>query len=993
MPTELTPPRREALIRWLRSELRGEVRFDRTSRILYSTDASIYQIEPLGVVLPRDEADLERLVRIAADQDLPVLPRGAGTSLSGQCVGRAIVVDFSKYMNRILAFDPARGTVRVQPGVVLDQLNRFLSPYQLEFGPDVATSNRATLGGMIGNNSAGARSVVYGKTIDHVLELSVFFSDGTAATLAPMSVQEWLQLHQTPGREGDVCRAVQRILRDCSDEIRRRYPPVLRRVSGYNLDEMLRAQLIADGTPPEQTYPFPLPPRMPIPDVHQPWNLTRLVVGSEGTLAIVTEAVLRVSPKPCVRHLLLLSFDDLIQALEAVQPLLETGPSAIECLDRLLLELAEQNTDAARYRSLIPGTPDTVLVVEYSGETAAEAETGWQAALRRRGELRWSAERIVTEPQETQAVWAVRKKGVALLYSLPGGKKPVGFVEDTAVRPDRLPEFVRRFRAILDRRELEGSFYGHASVGCLHIRPLLDLRQATDVRTMREIAEEVVHLVLEFEGALSGEHGDGLARSQFNRTLFGDRLYEAFRAIKRAFDPAGLLNPGKIVDAPEMTEHLRPFASAVPVQPETTFAHRAHEGFSQAIDSCMGAGACRKLTGTMCPSYMVTLEEMHSTRGRANLLRAAMAGLSVDEEALYDALDLCLMCKGCKSECPANVDMALLKAEFLHDYYRRRRRPVLDYAVAHTGRLNRFAMAAPRLVNYLNRTAWFRGFLEWAVGIDRRRPLPRLARRSFRRWFSKNRKALLATARSDRQPVYLLADCFTSYYEPQILRMLAQLLASLGHPVHLAPIGCCGRTFVSKGMLEGFRSVARENLHELRRLAEAGGVVVGVEPSCVLTFRDEYTELPNMVGFQELFRYRVLTAEEFLLHRADLSALPLTPSSREVLVHAHCHQKAVAAAGPSEQLLRRVPDLTVRMLETGCCGMAGFFGYERRHYEISVAIARRDLLEKLSRYPSALLAAPGFSCRSQVRDLTDRTVFHPVELFCLAAGIGPSDRL
>ncbi len=1000
MPTELTPARRDALIRWLRSELRGEVRFDRTSRLLYATDASIYQIEPLGVVLPRDRDDVEKLVRIAADQDLPLLPRGAGTSLSGQAIGRAIVVDFSKYMNRILSYDPARQTVRVQPGVVLDQLNRFLANYGVEFGPDVATSSRATLGGMIGNNSAGARSVVYGKTIDHVVELSVLFSDGSAATLAPLSAQEWQQLHQAPGREGEVCRAVERILRDCRDEIRRRFPRVLRRVSGYNLDEMLRAQQIADGVPPQQTYPFSLPPRMPLPDPHQPWNLARLVVGSEGTLAIVTDALLRVHRRPALRVLLLLAFEELIAALDAVGPLLETGPSAIECLDRLLLQLAEQNTDAARYRALIPGEPDAVLVVEYSGESEAELLARCQDALRRAAEGRWSAHRLVTQPGEVDAVWALRKKGVALLYSMPGGRKPIGFVEDTAVEPARLGEFVRRFRSILRRHGVEGSFYGHASVGCLHIRPLLDLRQPKHVEIMRQIAREVVELVLEFEGALSGEHGDGLARSEFNRVVFGDRLYEAFRTIKRAFDPASLLNPGKIVDAPAMTEHLRPFASgpntaaAGGTLVEPTFRHRTHDGFAETIDSCMGAAVCRKLTGTMCPSYMVTLEEMHSTRGRANLLRAALAGLDVDEEALLEALDLCLMCKGCKAECPANVDMALLKTEYLHDYYRRHRRPILDYAVAYAGRLNRLAALAPRLVNFLTGRDWFRGLLEWAVGIDRRRPLPRLARHSFRNWYAANRRRLqMPPGSSDNRPIYLLADCFSTYYEPHVLGMLARLLHTVGYPVHLAPLRCCGRTFLSKGMLDEFRSLARTNVQGLSQIRRQGGVVVGVEPSCVLTFRDEYTELPIAEGREQLLRETVLLAEEFLLSVLDRMRLKLAPSNHEVLIHGHCHQKAAGLADLAQRLLQQVPGLVVELLDTGCCGMAGFFGYERRHYEISVAIARRDLLKKLTRRPGAILAAGGFSCRSQVRDLTDRTVLHPVELFCLAAGIGHSDTL
>lgn len=499
--TWLSPVRRDAFVKTLKRDVRGEVRFDRATRVLYATDASIYQIEPIGVVIPRDAEDVVRTIRLCADQGIPVLPRGAGTSLSGQTVGRAVVLDFSKYMNRILSLDVDRGLVRVQPGVVLDQLNAFLGRYGLEFGPDVATSNRANIGGMIGNNSAGARSVVYGKTVDHVHQLQVILSDGTETRFTPLSRREWDQLLQAGGREGEICRTVTRLVRTHAEEIDRRYPRVLRRVSGYNLDEMLRALRIAEGADPISTYPFRVPDGMPLPDRRQPWNLSRLIVGSEGTLAVVTEAVLRTSPRPPFRGLVLLQFDDLIAALEAVAPLLETSPSAIECLDRMILDLAKGNLQAARYRRVLDGDPDTVLVVEYSGVSRDEvAERVRATEARGRAFAGCYSAKGLMEADEIDSVWALRKTGVALLYSIPGHRKPVGFVEDTAVSPERLPDFVRQFRAILERYETTGSFYGHASVGCLHIRPLLDLRLAQEIDKMKQIAEEVVALVLEFEG-------------------------------------------------------------------------------------------------------------------------------------------------------------------------------------------------------------------------------------------------------------------------------------------------------------------------------------------------------------------------------------------------------------------------------------------------------------------------------------------------------------
>jgi FAD/FMN-containing dehydrogenase/Fe-S oxidoreductase len=975
------PLRRRTVEKALRSRVAGEVRCDRLSRLLYSTDASIYQIEPLGVVIPKTVEDVVAAMEVAYDLDVPVLPRGAGTSLSGQAIGPALILDFSKYLNRILEFDAGRMTVRVQPGVVLDELNRFLAPYGLEFGPDVATSNRANIGGMIGNNSAGVRSLVYGKTVDHVVEVSGFLGDGTWVRWGPLSTREWSQCAQAPGREGEVYRTVEEVVREHADEIRKRYPKILRRVSGYNLDEVLRSWDIARGTPPEETYPYPLPRRAPLPDPKQPWNLARLIVGSEGTLMVVTEAVLRVSRRPGGRALVLLEFDDLLRALEAVAPLLETSPSAIELLDRMVLDLARRNLEASRYREVLPGDPEAVLIVEYEGEDPSQAqEAAWKlqdGAARFHGLLLAQA---ALKPSEQHALWSLRKTGVGLLYNVPGRRKPVGFVEDTAVGPDRLPEFVRRFRDILERYGTTGSFYGHASVGCLHIRPLLDLTDPGDRDTFKRIADEVAELVLEFEGALSGEHGDGLARSAYNGRLFGAALYAAFRRLKRAFDPKGLLNPGKIVDAPPPDQNLRVAASALPVLPATVFRFRDQEGLGGAVDACMGAGACRKLrAGTMCPSYRVTFEETHTTRGRANALRAALSGLlsplGLADPRLEEALDLCLMCKGCKAECPANVDLARLKAEFLHHYYHHRRRPLSDYFVAHLRLVTHTASYLPWLWNRLARFAPMRTLLEWGLGVDRRRPLPALASESFDRWF-RHRKA---PTNGRSRTVLVLDDCFTTYHEPQVLKALVELAEAAGYRVQLAGIPCCGRTLISKGFLNQFRALARTNVRHLSHQLRKAEALVGVEPSCLLTLVDEYTDLGLGRRAEEVSQ-RCHLADAWLAQRLREAQVPLRPYRSTVLVHAHCHQKALVGTAPTLELLRLIPDLDVRDLETGCCGMAGFFGYEQPHYELSVAIARSDLLKKASSEPQGQLVATGFSCRSQVLDLTGKRPWHPVEV-------------
>lgn len=981
--TDLEELRRQTLARLLKKRIEGEVRFDSYSRLLYSTDASIYQIEPVGVVIPKSMADVEATVEIAVDWEVPILPRGGGTSLSGQSIGPAIVIDFSKYLHEIVEIDVDRRRVRVQPGVVLDQLNAAVAGHGLQFGPDVATSSRANLGGMIGNNSAGSHSIRYGKTVDHVLELSVLLSNGRPARFGPLSLHEWGEVCNLPGLEGSIYRTVDQIVSENRDEIERRFPKILRRVSGYNLDQFLACahrretarsethSRHADSTAARNGTP---PPTL---------NLSKLIVGSEGTLAVVTEALLNLVPLPRHRGLVMVHYDRLDAALESLADILPCQPSAVEMIDRMMLELAASNLEASRHLQPVRGKPDAVLLVEFADDELAVVQdrlARLDSRLARRCDV---GDRVVAvDPAAREGLWRVRNAGMGLLYGIPGRRKPISFVEDTAVAPERLPDFARRFRKILESHGTRGSFYGHASVGCLHIRPLLDLKDAADVETMRIIAEEIADLVLEFGGAMSGEHGDGLARSMWNEKLFGPTLYQSFRRLKAAFDPKGLLNPGKIVDASDMREQLR-FARGYQLREPTTVLDFSRQGgIGPAVELCNGAGACRKLRlGTMCPSYMVTREEEHSTRGRANALRAALSGGLPDglaDHRLFEILDLCLMCKGCKAECPSNVDLAALKAEFLHQYYQHHSRPPGTRLIAHVRRLNELGGLWPRLTNVVLQSPAFRWLLERVAGIDQRRVLPLLAPVSLYSWWRRHQPAPSAAKRGR---VILWDDCFTAHHEPQVAQAAIGLLERAGYAVELANVGCCGRPLISKGLLTDARELARRNVAALARRVGPDVPLLGCEPSCLLTFLDEYRALRLGADADRVAAASHLV-DSWVAERIGNSPSELVwrPRQETVLVHGHCHQKALVGMTGTVRALQCIPGLDARLLDVGCCGMAGSFGYEREHYDLSVAIAERGLLAASRDRPTAPVLASGFSCRCQLYDLDRRSARHPIEL-------------
>jgi FAD/FMN-containing dehydrogenase/Fe-S oxidoreductase len=941
--------------------LRGEVRFDAWTRQMFSRDASMYAIEPLGVVFPRDADDVAAAVSVAGEFGVPVLPRGAGTSLAGQTVGRAVVLDLSRHLRDILELDPERRYARVQPGVVQDDLNRAASRFGLAFGPDTSTANRATLGGMIGNNSAGSYSVRYGMTIDHVLGLDVVLADASRARLEPIGTEELARRAGRPGLEGAIHRELPGLVERHRDAIATRFPAYWRRAGGYRLD-----RLATDGA----------------------FDLARLVVGSEGTLVTVTEALVGLVPAPRHRAIAVGHFGSTQAAVEATGAALACDPAAVELMDRTILDLSRQRLEYAALGSTLEGDPDALLFVTFFGDTEAEATAGLDrlAARWRRGGHGYHILRAVT-PAEQADVLAVRSASLGLLMAASvGTRRPLAFIEDTAVDPADLPAYTMRLAAILDRHGLRAGFYGHCSVGCLHVRPFLDLTSPAEVGTMRAVAEEVLDLVAEYGGANSSEHGDGLARSEFNRRVFGDELYEAMRAVKRLFDPDGRMNPGKIVDAPAMTEHLRDPAIG-PAPAVATRLSLPEGGMRAAADRCMNIGLCRKnASGVMCPSYMATRDEEHATRGRANALVMALSApdpkAALGDDRLHGILDLCLECKACKRECPLGVDMAALKAETLAARQDVHGVPPRARLFAAVRRLNMLGSALAPLSNLPGRSRLARALAERTLGVAAGRPLPRFRRDTLPRWLASRRAPAGPFARGE---VVFLADSFTTWTEPAIPIAAVELLELAGWRVRVERSGCCGRASISKGLLDRAGELAAGMSARLAPFAERGVPIVGVEPSCLLTLRDEHVALRPGDPAAAAVAGATRLVEELLAEAIDDGGLTLRErspvSGRRILFHGHCHQKALVGTAATVGLLRRIPEAEVVEVDAGCCGMAGSFGFEAEHYDLSMRIGGLRLFPAVTAEPAGtLLAATGVSCRQQIAHGTGRAACHPVEL-------------
>jgi len=959
-----------ALAQRLARELEGEVRFDPFTRGRYATDASIYQIEPIGVVIPKSEADIVRTIEIAGEAGVPVLPRGGGTSQCGQTVGEAVVVDVSPRLNRLLELDPEARRAVVEPGIVLDQLNDLLRPRGLFFPVDVSTSSRATIGGMAGNNSCGARSIRYGTMRDNVRAIEATLADGSAMRFAELREAE--AEAGASAKERALVAALLGLGRREAGEIAERFPKVQRRVGGYNIDALVPRGANAP-----------------------PINLAHLLVGSEGTLAFSRRIELQLHPIPKHKVLGVCHFASLYQAMASTRRIVALGPDAVELVDRTMIELAREiPLFRPTIDAFVRGEPAALLLVEFAGDELAPQQRRLAALVELMGDLGFpDAVVAATEPAFQRAIWEVRKSGLNIMMSMKGDGKPVSFIEDCAVSLDDLADYTERLSEIFARHGTSGTWYAHASVGCLHVRPVLNMKDPQGAAKMRAIAEEAFAVVREYKGSHSGEHGDGLVRSEFHEAMFGPRMVRAFEAVKDTLDPKGLFNPGKIVRAPRMDDRslfrFRP-DYRVPAL-ETALDWSEWGGFGAAVEMCNNNGACRKFDASvMCPSYRATLDEQHLVRGRANTLRLALSGqLGPDAlvaDGMAETMRLCVGCKACKRECPTGVDMARMKIEFLHHYTRRRGLSLRDRLIANLPRYAPLAAHFAPLSNLVQAIPGLRRLGERWLGLARARKLPLWRRDVFR-----------AGDRPARNPdgpeVVLLPDTFTTYFEPENGEAALAVLEAAGYRVHVAEAAdggrplCCGRTFLSVGLVEEARKEMRRLLSALLPFVARGLKVIGLEPSCLLTLRDELTVLRLGEEAQALADAAVLF-EEFLAAEAKAHplALPLKAlAPTKALVHGHCHQKAFAAMPALEETLRLVPGLAVETIASSCCGMAGAFGYQAETHEVSLKMAELSLLPAI-RAASAdtILVACGTSCRRQIGDLSGREAVHVARVLAAA---------
>jgi FAD/FMN-containing dehydrogenase/Fe-S oxidoreductase len=942
-----------ALRRELESVIEGEVHFDTAMRALYSTDASVYQIQPLGVVVAKNREDILRAVAICSRLRCPLTMRGGGTSQAGQAIGQGLQIDTSKYCNRLLEVNAEERWARVEPGIVLDELNAGLVHLGLRFAPDISTASRATVGGMMANNSAGARSVLYGKTIDHVLEQTVALSDGSVVHFREIPRVE---IPAGESLEARCYRTVLRLADENAEEIARRYPKILRRVGGYNLDEFA-----------------------PQPDHDsRPVNLAKIMVGSEGTLGVVLEAKVRLVPLPKAKAVMVIGFQELLQALAAAPAILAHKPSAIEVMDKSILDFTRQNATLNGIRDqYIQGDPGATLCVEFYADRKEELPLRLDALeqdLRAGG---WGYfYRRETDPALQPKIWSLRESALGLSTAMRGDAKSISFVEDTAVAPEKLGEYIGKFLGIVRAHQTTAGVYAHASVGCLHVRPVINLKTEEGVRKFESIAGQVAELVLEYGGALSGEHGDGLVRSPFMRQMFGPELYEAFREIKRTFDPYGIFNPGKIVDAPPITDNLRFGSKYRTPDPKTWFDYSEFGGMGGAVEMCSGVGACRKkLSGTMCPSYMVTRDESASTRGRANALRMAMTGkldeAGLGDEAVYQVLDLCLECRACKAECPVGVDMARFKSEFLADYWSRHGTPLRAKALGGVEGLSKVGSLFAPFSNWMAGSGVGRFLNEKFLDLDRRRKPPPWNRRTLEKWW--------ATQAEARATVHLFNDTFTNYYEAENGIAAVKVLNKAGCAVDVVRPGCCGRPLISQGLLAQAREHAARMTAALHPIAERGEKILFLEPSCLSAVKED---APALLRGAEQERARTVASQCMLFEEfAAKLDLPLRSGPKKILLHGHCHQKSMGMLPATAALLNKIPGAQVVDLDAGCCGMAGSFGYAKEHYDVSVAIANRKLLPAVKAMQAGeVLVAPGTSCRRQVADLAGAEALHPAVL-------------
>ncbi|GAA4313088.1 FAD-binding and (Fe-S)-binding domain-containing protein [Compostibacter hankyongensis] len=964
-----------AKLQQLADQLEGDFHFDTVMRTLYATDASAYRELPLAVAFPRSTADIRKLIDFAHKEHTALIPRTAGTSLAGQVVGKGIVVDVSRTFTRILELNTEEGWVKVEPGVIRDELNMFLQPHGFLFGPETSTANRAMIGGMVGNNSCGSNSVVYGSTREHLLEVKALLSDGSETTFSALSPAELEQKCASGNAlEAGIYRQIRDMLRDPANqqEIRNEFPKpeIHRRNTGYAIDLLLETEPFTPGA--------------------VPFNFCRLIAGSEGTLAFITEIKLHIDPLPPKESGILgIHFNSVDESLRANVIAMRYQPSASELMDHYILECTKGNIEQSKNRFFVQGDPAAILIVEFRRDTREAIE---EVAGRLEAELRAAGLGYhfpLLFGADTKKIWSLRKAGLGLLGNMPGDAKGQPVIEDTAVTVEDLPAYIREFNEILARYGLYSVHYAHAGSGEIHLRPILNMKTAEGHRMFRIIAEEIARLVKKYRGSLSGEHGDGRLRGEFIRQMVGAHNYDLLQQIKQTWDPENIFNPGKIVEAPPMDTMLRYEAGQQTPDFQTYFDYGSQD-ILQHTEQCNGTGECRKthLTGgTMCPSYMATRHEKDTTRARANILREFLTHSGkvnrFDHREIYEVMDLCLACKGCKSECPSNVDMAKLKMEFLQHYYDANGVPLRARMIGNFSRLTAWASAAPALYNFLVQNKLTSGVFKRIAGFAPDRSLPLLERQTLRSWARKKRNNADAPT---QKKVHFFCDEFTNYNDTGIGIKAVSLLERLGYEVVMPDHAESGRAFLSKGLLRRARTIAEKNVRTLSACVTADMPLVGVEPSAILTFRDEYPDLvrsPLRPAARELAAC-TFTIEEFLAREAAagrITAALFSEEKRHIYLHGHCQQKALSGNAAAQQLLSLPKNYSVKVIPSGCCGMAGSFGYEKEHYDLSMKIGGLVLFPVVNQAgPDELIAAPGTSCRHQIKDGTGRKALHPVEI-------------
>lgn len=956
----------------LKKLLDGELYWDISTRLQYATDASAYREVPDAVALPKNTEDIKTLVTFAKTHRIPLIPRAAGTSLAGQVVGKGLIVDISRHLGKIIELNTNEQWVRVEPGVILDELNQYLKPFDLFFGPETSTSNRCMIGGMVGNNSCGSHSIIYGSTRNHTLSVKMILNDGIEYIFGPLSKQDFDEKLNLSNREGDLYRHIHSILSIEANktEIQHQFPKpsIKRRNTGYALDLLIENEVFGGST--------------------LPFNFCNLIAGSEGTLGLITEIKLNLVPLP-PKHkaLICVHLDKREEAFKANLIALKYNPGAVEMMDNLVLECTKGNIEQQKNRFFIQGNPGAILIVEFARPSVDEIETLVQQMESEFRKAGYGFHFPVIWGNDIPKVWALRKAGLGVLSNLVGDAKPVSLVEDTAVAVEDLPDYMEEFAQIMTKHNLDCVYHAHIGSGELHLRPILNLKDSGDVELFRKIAFEVAHLIKKYRGSMSGEHGDGRLRGELIPVLLGQEVYNLIKEVKNVWDPEGIFNRNKIVDAPPNNTSLRYIPGRNEPHYLTTMDFSSTGGILRAIEKCNGSGDCRKTElagGTMCPSYMATRNEANTTRARANILREFITNSEksnpFNHKEIYDILDLCLSCKGCKNECPSSVDMAKLKAEFLHQWYKSHRVPLRSWLIAHITQVYALGKIIPGITNFFLSNRFTKSLITKTLGFAPQRQLPLLHKTTLKRWHRKRSPTMQG------KQVFLFADEFSNYNDTTIGIMAIEVLEHLGYKVIIPKIKESGRTYISKGLLNSAKRIANANIKNLCNLISKETPLIGIEPSAILSFRDEYPELvddalkPKALELSK----NCLLFEEFFMREVEagnISTEMFTQNKRDIKLHGHCQQKAVASTTQTKAMLAFPTNYSVIEIPSGCCGMAGAFGYEKEHYELSMSVGELVLFPEVRKTPKEVkIAAPGTSCRHQIKDGTDRDAVHPVEI-------------